>query len=113
VLFLGKRPDIAELYQAMDLFVLPSLFEGLPFVLFEAQTSGLRCLVSNTTSLEAAVTANIQFLPLDKDLWKHRIIESVYSESNRCDNSAMVAAAGYSINKQIRILERIYAGEER
>ena len=48
VYFFGLRSDIERIYSAMDLFFLPSLFEGLPFVLIEAQCSGVNCLVSDT-----------------------------------------------------------------
>jgi len=112
VLFLGKWPDVTRLYQAMDLFVLPSLYEGLAVVLLEAQASGLRCLVSETTSTEATVTANIKFLSLDKRLWINRIIDIIRSTYDRCDQSVAVTTAGYSIKEQIRSLERLYRGED-
>ena len=65
VIFLGKRSDVDELYSAMDLFVLPSLYEGLPVVGVEAQVSGLPCIFSNEITREVAITENVYFLPID------------------------------------------------
>lgn len=57
--FLGNRSDVNELYQAMDLFLFPSNYEGLGIVLIEAQTSGLPCICSNKIPAEADIHANI------------------------------------------------------
>lgn len=65
VIFLGKRSDVDELYSAMDLFVLPSLYEGVPVVGVEAQVSGLPCIFSNEITREVAITENVYFLPID------------------------------------------------
>lgn len=65
VIFFGKRSDVDELYSAMDLFVLPSLYEGLPVVGVEAQVSGLPCIFSNEITREVAITENVYFLPID------------------------------------------------
>ena len=65
VIFLGKRSDVDELYSAMDVFLLPSLYEGLPVVGVEAQVSGLPCIFSNEITSEVAITDNVYFLPND------------------------------------------------
>lgn len=65
VIFLGKRSDVDELYSAMDVFLLPSLYEGLPVVGVEAQVSGLPCIFSNEITSEVAITDNVYFLPID------------------------------------------------
>ncbi len=62
---------MAELYQAMDIFVMPSLFEGLPVVGIEAQASGMPCLVSNRISKELLITSNIKMINLDKNKEKN------------------------------------------
>ena len=54
VIFAGVRKDMAALYHAMDVFLLPSLFEGLPVVLVEAQAAGLPCFVADTVDPGAA-----------------------------------------------------------
>lgn len=63
--FMGLRTDINEIYSAMDSFVFPSLFEGMPNTVIEAQTAGLPCLVSNTITNDCNVTGCIEFLRLD------------------------------------------------
>lgn len=64
VKLLGNRTDVADLYQAMDIFFLPSLFEGLPVTALEAQASGLQCLVSDTVSDEFVYTDLVTFFSL-------------------------------------------------
>ena len=75
VIFLGQRNDANELYQAMDIFVLPSLYEGLGMVLIEAQINDLYVLASTEVPLEAQISNKIEFLNLNKDLWKQRMID--------------------------------------
>ena len=64
VQFLGAQQDTARLYAAMDIFVMPSQYEGLSMALLEAQAAGLPCLVSNTVSMESDVTGRMCRLPL-------------------------------------------------
>ena len=66
----GNRTDVADLYQAMDLFFLPSQFEGLPVTALEAQASGLPCLVSDTVSDEFVYTDLVTFFSLNDDISK-------------------------------------------
>lgn len=109
VLFLGRRNDVHELMQAMDAFLLPSHFEGLPIVLVEAQTSGLRCYVSRNVTTEVGLTDNIEFLPLDIGVWSNRIVSDFTEPQPRCGYAKEVADAGYSIQKQILQLEAVYS----
>lgn len=79
VFLLGKRYDVDKLYQAMDIFVLPSLFEGFPIVLIEAQTSGLPCYVSNVVTHTSDLTGNVHFLPIGKDsisIWASAVLNN-------------------------------------
>lgn len=62
--FLGRRADVSELYQALDVFAMPSLFEGVSIALLEAQSNGLPCLISDTLSDEGLVNDNIKKLPI-------------------------------------------------
>ena len=64
VIFLGQRNDVNELYNAMDLFLFPSLYEGLGMVLIEAQSSGLYCITSGEVPIVANVTGNVIFVNL-------------------------------------------------
>ena len=111
VLFLGKRNDMPSLFQAMDIFALPSRSEGLGLVLIEAQCAGLPCLASEHIPNEAKTTPNLHFLPYDTDIWTSKIIEIANGKLTRTDMSEETEKAGYSVNKQVRILERIYSDE--
>lgn len=76
VFFLGNRADVQHLYQAMDVFVLPSRFEGVPLVGIEAQTAGLPCFFSDRVPREVAFTENCAFLPLTEspEYWAEAIL---------------------------------------
>ena len=84
VLFLGMRSDIARLMQGMDLFLFPSLFEGLPVVLVEAQAAGLKCVVSDTITRDADVTGRVEFISLQKssEEWAQKIVSESYEHKN-------------------------------
>ncbi len=84
VRFLGNRADVDELYQAMDVFVMPSLFEGLPVVGVEAQFSGLSCIFSDQVPEEVNFTNKSMFISLNekKDIWADKVIAAV-DKTNR------------------------------
>jgi glycosyltransferase involved in cell wall biosynthesis len=94
VRFLGIRSDIARLMQGMDLFLFPSLFEGLPVVLVEAQAAGLPCVVSDTITRETDVTGRIEFVSLSEPTkkWADRILSSSYDHK---DTSHLMKKSGY------------------
>ena len=77
VSFLGMRNDIPEILQALDVFVMPSLFEGLPFTLVEAQAAGVPCVVSSNISMESKLTDIVDFVDLDSNVndWKDAILK--------------------------------------
>ncbi|MDL2274100.1 glycosyltransferase [Oscillospiraceae bacterium OttesenSCG-928-G22] len=109
VTFLGRRNDVSDLMQAMDLFVLPSHYEGLGLVLIEAQVSGLRCLASDAVPSESKVTPLLNYLPLELPRWRDAILVAA-DGYDRCGCSAEVAAAGYDLKNQIKVLEALYEG---
>jgi glycosyltransferase involved in cell wall biosynthesis len=109
VKFLGFCPDIAKLYNMADLFVLPSLFEGLGIVAVEAQCSGLKSLLSDGVPEEAVITGLAERLPLDADLWANKIAAIYKSGYERRDRSDDVRAAGYEMSEQVKVLENLYA----
>lgn len=78
VKFLGQRNDIDKLYQAFDVFLLPSLYEGLPVVGVESQAAGLLCFLSDDMTKETKVLESTIFLPLDcgSEEWAKKILNS-------------------------------------
>lgn len=108
VRFLGRRNDVEELYQAMDLFALPSNFEGLGIVLIEAQASGLKCLTSEFTPKEAGITENLKYLELDEEIWVKSILDNMEGYERK-DCADIVQKAGYEIKSQIKMLEELYS----
>lgn len=99
VIFTGSRSEVSSLLQAMDAFVLPSLFEGFGIVLVEAQVSGLLCFTSKGDVPEQVnITGNVKFIELDKGPthWAEQILN--YSGGfTRTDMTESVKKAGYDI----------------
>lgn len=108
VLFLGMRTDVPDLMQAMDVFLLPSRFEGLCLVGIEAQTSGLPSYFSDYITKELAITNLCHFIGLDQslDVWANDILNT--SHVKRCDMRKKIAEAGYDIKTEIKNIERFY-----
>lgn len=106
--FLGIRNDVARLYQAMDVFLLPSRFEGLPFVGIEAQAAGLPCFFSSEITKEADVTGNIQFLSIKATprAWAEAIIG--VKNKVRTDYSEQIIASGYELTEMSKKMETLY-----
>lgn len=110
VLFLGVRNDVDDLMQGFDVFLLPSLHEGLPVVGIEAQASGLPCVISSTVSSEVKLSDNTRFVSLDAPVseWCNSI-EDVYNRGvNRKQGVDIVKNAGFDIKNVIVNLMKIY-----
>ena len=108
VQFLGNRNDVSELYQAMDVFVLPSLFEGIPVVGVEAQFADLPCYFSNTTPREVKFNEKTQFISLDQtsEEWAGEILHSKGAERN--SEYVGIMNSSYDIENAHQILENTY-----
>ena len=113
VRFLGRRDDVSDLLQAADIFVLPSLYEGLPGAAIEAQAAGLPCLISDKVTRECKVTDNVEFLPINEgsEIWAERML--AYQGFNRHDTLEDVHRAGYDISEVANKLEMFYISEMR
>lgn len=107
VKFLGVRSDIAHLMQAMDLFLFPSLFEGLPVVLVEAQAAGLNCIVSDSITSETDITGRIQYINLKEpiDKWVDKI---TISTTEHADTSTMLRSHGFDTTTMAEWLTKFY-----
>ena len=97
VLFLGNRSDVNDLMQAMDVLLFPSLFEGLPVTLIEAQAAGLPCVISDKITKQAQITDLIKYESLDAPLenWVDDIEQSLLIK--RSDYLGTIQNAGYDV----------------
>jgi glycosyltransferase involved in cell wall biosynthesis len=104
----GNRDDIPALMQATDLFVLPSLYEGLPGAAVEAQAAGLPCLLADTVSPEASIIPEAEFLPITQGvaIWSQRMLAT--RGAKRYDTMQQMQDAGYDIRTAARMLEELY-----
>ena len=111
VVFAGHRSDAAAIYSAMDLFILPSVWEGLPLVLVEAQTNGLPLLVSDVVTKAAVCTDRIFYKPLEDGAqsWAEALRDlRAASYDRRADTASAVAGKGFDIRKEAEKLRTIY-----
>ena len=110
VKLLGIRKDVNEIYQTMDVFLLPSRFEGLGIVLIEAQAAGLKCFTSaEKVPNEAKITNLVNYISLQKsaDFWAEQILRTK-NDHERKDQTEAIRNAGYDIKTIIKELEKIY-----
>lgn len=108
VIFLIDRADVNDLYQAMDVFVMPSIFEGLPVVGVEAQANGLPCLFSNTISNEVLLTnqAEMMSLKCSPKEWANRVLNMQREKDE--DTRTLLADQGYDIRVEAQKLQKCY-----
>lgn len=104
----GERADTWNYYQAMDVFLFPSHFEGLGIVTLEAQTAGLPCFVSDGIPEEAGVTDLFRRLPLawSAEAWAQQVLAHAFTP--RRDRSGELKKAGYDIGTTSQWLENYY-----
>lgn len=108
VLFLGRKADAYRYYQAMDLFLLPSRYEGLPVVGVEAQAAGLPCVMSDKVTPEAKLLDTTVFVNAEASVsvWSEMVIE--LSQVKRKDTSQQMIEAGFDIKTEAKKLEKMY-----
>lgn len=105
--FLENRADVADLYNAFDIFVLPSRFEGLAVVAIEAQTNGLTCLFSDNITEEVVICDNVHMLSLNhRKKWIDFLVH--YQGERNINNINKIKEAGYSIQEKAKELELYY-----
>lgn len=112
VVFLGSRADVNKVIQAFDVFLFPSLFEGLPVTMIEAQASGLKCITSDRVSSEVKITDLVEFISIDRSstYWAEQILK--YKDGyNRRDMYYEIVKSGYDIKENVKWLEKFYLSQ--
>lgn len=112
VVILHNISDVYNYLQMMDVFVMPSLYEGLPVSLVEAETSGLGVVIANTISEEAVlIKENISVMSLDANAfdWAKQVIEvDKRIRNNRKSQEDRIAENGFDIRKEVKRIEKFY-----
>lgn len=115
VILTGVQPNVNELLMAMDVFLFPSLWEGLPVTMIEAQATGLHCVASrDNVTAEVAVTDLVEFVPLEAGAvhWAERALGCGYERKDMRDQ---ITDAGYDIEATATWIQEFYLklGENR
>lgn len=111
IILTGTRSDVDCMLQAMDAFILPSLFEGLPVVAIEAQAAGLRCFFSDTVTREADITGRCTYLDnADYIRWAEEICSADLTKTDTYDQ---ICEAGYDVHKSAEWLQNFYLKVDR
>lgn len=108
VIILENRSDVNELMQAMDTFIMPSLWEGLPLSLVEAQAASLPCIISNHVTDGIIIKEKVKTLSLDFiDTWINTI-EKIRKIDIRVNESKRIKESGFSIQQNTELLCDFY-----
>lgn len=111
IFFLGIRNDVGELLSAMDLFILPSIYEGAPLSLIEAQTNGIDAIVTSNISKEVFINDNVIPLELIEEKWVNKIEECLENEIKEEERKKMyknVENQKYDILETANLFENKY-----
>ena len=108
VIMTGVQENVWDYYQAMDVFAFPSVYEGLPVSMVEAQAAGLPCCISANIPRETAITDLVEFIPLESGAahWAERILQR--SEDSRRNMLRDIENAGFDVSKTSKWLEDFY-----
>jgi len=113
VFFMGFRKDMPDLFQAFDVFLLPSYTEGLPITIVEAQACGLPCVISDTITREVALTDLVHFLSISQppENWVKEIEEALKCPRVSSDYEHKIIESGYSAQGTVDRLSIIFGGQ--
>ena len=106
IVFYNNFGKANELYNAMDVFILPSKYEGLGIVLLEAQFNGLPCLASTFVPRSTAISDSIEYLPLDLKVWRKKL--SMFSPRDKRSQRLLYQADNYRIESEVAKIEHVY-----
>ena len=107
---MGHHLDVERYYQAFDYFVFPSLFEGLPGCVSEAQAAGLHCLISDKITREVALTKLVSYRSIEENpkLWAEEILMNAEAALVREDVTADIIQKGFDVSTQAKAMEAFY-----
>lgn len=109
VIFVGERIDVNRFYQAFDLFVFPSIYEGLGIVLIEAEASGLPCLASTEVPKLTKIIDDIDYIKLEESIDKWvEVANNILEKFERKNTYNLISNKGFNIEIEVKKLERIY-----
>lgn len=108
VLLLGWKTNVEDYLQAMDIFLLPSRFEGFGIAAVEAAASGLPCIVSDQVPDDVEIFPSVCRIPLEIPAWTAALEEVSQLRVDRREGARAVRAAGYDIKRQAKVLEALY-----
>ena len=112
VIFAGNQNPVAPYYQAMDVFLFPSRFEGMPGTVVEAQAAGLPCLIADTITTQVKVTELVTFLSLaqDAELWAEQLnrIATERKMQKNTETEIDLSKTNYDVNYQVKQYEQFY-----
>ncbi|MCC8150495.1 MAG: glycosyltransferase [Lachnospiraceae bacterium] len=109
VIFFGKRDDVSAVYMCFDVFIMTSLFEGLPVVEVEAQASGLSCVISEKVpAIDLIDRISIVSLEKADEEWSEVILKDEFFDRNTA--STLITKNGYDIRNEAKKLQNFYLG---
>ena len=109
VIILPPSKEVNKIYQAMDIFWFPSLFESFGMVALEAQVSGLKVLISNKVPNKICLSNKCEILPLDEDVWYKKTINSMIKSDKR-DFLQTSIFENYDLSKTVTYFQNLYNG---
>jgi glycosyltransferase involved in cell wall biosynthesis len=112
IVWLGNVSNVSQIYQGLDILLMPSVYEGLPMTLVEAQAAGIRCYVSDTITEEAVISQFVAQESIDQppEVWARRIISDLDANGlgDRAVGAQQVIDSGFDIRSSVKILKKVY-----